>query len=403
VDAGLYDPMRRTMARSIWKAVAVGAVLSGPMLCGASIAQEAPGAPLAALRKLDASAITVSGISSGAFFAHQFHVAYSGLVKGAGLVAGGPYGCADNADSITPPNPFEVALVPRRVVAALAVCTRFSTDDFKRDGWQFPAKPNARDSRATATREHAAGKIDDPANLADSRVWIFHGHVDDVVPQSAIQELTKFYQLMAVPAASIEVVDGADARHGMPIDALAHGGAGKHCEPPEPSFLVKCDYGAAELLLPHLYPGAVAPPAGAKGTGRIVAFDQTQFFDATDESASLDKTGYLYVPPDCENDSASVVTCRLHVAFHGCEQYAAKIHETFVREAGYNAWADANHLVVLYPQTTQWLRPLTDPAGFTANPKGCWDWWGYSGSAYLTRDGTQMKAVRAMIARLLSL
>lgn len=390
------------MARSIWKAVAVGAVLSGPMLCGASIAQEAPGAPLAALRKLDASAITVSGISSGAFFAHQFHVAYSGLVKGAGLVAGGPYGCADNADSITPPNPFEVALVPRRVVAALAVCTRFSTDDFKRDGWQFPAKPNARDSRATATREHAAGKIDDPANLADSRVWIFHGHVDDVVPQSAIQELTKFYQLMAVPAASIEVVDGADARHGMPIDALAHGGAGKHCEPPEPSFLVKCDYGAAELLLPHLYPGAVAPPAGAKGTGRIVAFDQTQFFDATDESASLDKTGYLYVPPDCENDSASVVTCRLHVAFHGCEQYAAKIHETFVREAGYNAWADANHLVVLYPQTTQWLRPLTDPAGFTANPKGCWDWWGYSGSAYLTRDGTQMKAVRAMIARLLS-
>jgi poly(3-hydroxybutyrate) depolymerase len=71
-----------------------------------------------------------------------------------------------------------------------------------------------------------------------------------------------------------------------------------------------------------------------------------------------------------------------------------------VREAGYNAWADANHLVILYPQTTQWLRPLADPAGFTANPKGCWDWWGYSGSAYLTRDGKQMKAVRAMIAHL---
>jgi poly(3-hydroxybutyrate) depolymerase len=384
-----------------WRAVAVGALLACPLFSGAGTAQEAPVAPLAALQKLDASAVTVSGISSGAFFAHQFHVAYSGLVKGAGLVAGGPYACADNADSVTPPNPFEVALVPRRVVASLAVCTHIATDDFKNGGWQFPAKPNARDSRATATRENAGGKIDDPANLADSRVWIFHGHADDVVPPSTIQELAGFYQLMAVPAANIKVVDGADARHGMPIDALAPGGSGRHCEPPEPSFLVKCDYGAAELLLPHLYPDATPPPAGARGTGRIVAFDQTQFFDAKDESASLNTSGYLYVPRDCENESPSTVKCRLHVAFHGCEQYAAKIHETFVREAGYNAWADANHLVVLYPQATQWLRPLTDPAGSTANPKGCWDWWGYSGSAYLTRDGKQMKAVRAMIARLL--
>jgi poly(3-hydroxybutyrate) depolymerase len=384
-----------------WRAVAAGALLACPMFCPASSAQEASSAPLAALRKLDASAITVSGISSGAFFAHQFHVAYSGLVKGAGLVAGGPYACADNADSVTPPNPFEVALIPRRVVASLAVCTHFATDEFKRGGWQFPAKPSARESREEATREHAAEKIDDPANLADSRVWIFHGHIDDIVPPSTIQELTRFYELMGVPAANIEVVDGADAKHGMPIDALAPGGSGRHCELPEPSFLVKCDYGAAELLLPHLYPGASAPAPGAQGSGRIVAFDQTGFFDAKDESASLNPSGFLYVPQDCENESPSAVKCRLHVAFHGCEQYVQKIHETFVREAGYNAWADANRLVILYPQATQWLRPLTDPAGFTANPKGCWDWWGYSGSAYLTRDGKQMKAVRAMIARLL--
>jgi hypothetical protein len=371
------------------------------MFCDASIAQEAPSAPLAALQRLDASAVTVSGISSGAFFAHQFHVAYSGLVKGAGLVAGGPYACADDADSVTPPNPFVVALVPRRVVASLAVCTHFGVDDFKRSGWQFPSKPNARGGRETATREHAAGKIDDPANLADSRVWIFHGHVDDVVPPSTIQELARFYELMTVPATSIKVVDGADAKHGMPIDALAPAGSGKHCELPEPSFLVKCDYAAAALLLQHLYPDASAPPAGARAGGRFVAFDQSEFFDAKDQSASLDKSGYLYVPQECENDAASAVKCRLHVAFHGCEQYVQKIKETFVREAGYNAWADANHLVILYPQATQWLRPLTDPAGLTANPKGCWDWWGYSGDAYLTRDGKQMKAVRAMIARVM--
>ena len=38
---------------------------------------------------------TVSGLSSGAYMAGQFHVAFSGEVVGAGIVAGGPYGCAE--------------------------------------------------------------------------------------------------------------------------------------------------------------------------------------------------------------------------------------------------------------------------------------------------------------------
>src|SRR5262249_28270593 len=195
-----------------------------------------------------------------------------------------------NEDSIIPPNPFVVAEFPRRVVASLAVCTHFGTEDFKRGGWRFPARPSADDSREAATRERAAGKIDDPSNLADSRAWIFHGHIDEVVPRATVQEVAKFYELMGVPEANIQVKDGPDAKHGMPIDALA-GGSARHCEPPEPSFLVKCDYGAAELLLPFLYAGATAPPAGAKATGRILRFDQTAFFDAKDQSPSLNHTG----------------------------------------------------------------------------------------------------------------
>jgi poly(3-hydroxybutyrate) depolymerase len=387
---------------SIWRrAAALGALLACPMFAEASVAEEVPIGQLAAFQKLEPTGITVSGISSGAFFAHQVHVAYSSLVKGTGLVAGGPYACADKEDGITPPNPFEALLVPRRVVAALAVCTHFNRDDFKLAGWQFPDKPDARDSREAAKREHVSGRIDDPANLADSRVWIFHGDADDIVPQSTVQELARFYELMGVRAASMQVKDGPDAMHGMPIDALASGNTAKHCERPEPSFLVKCDYGAAGLLLQFLYPGASAPTAGSQGSGRIVRFDQTEFFDASDESASLNKSGYLYVPQDCENGAPSAPKCRLHVAFHGCEQYEQRIHETFVRDAGYNAWADANHLMILYPQATQWRRPLIDPAGLRSNPQGCWDWWGYSGSGYLTRDGKQMKAIRAMIARML--
>ena len=45
--------------------------------------------------KIDRTRISVSGISSGAFMAHQFHVAHSAHIMGVGIVAGGPYYCAE--------------------------------------------------------------------------------------------------------------------------------------------------------------------------------------------------------------------------------------------------------------------------------------------------------------------
>src|SRR4051812_38175172 len=71
-----------------------------------------------------------------------------------------------------------------------------------------------------------------------------------------------------------------------------------------------------------------------------------------DASTSLNETGYLYVPANCENNSNSGAKCRLHVAFHGCEQYVDKIHGLFFRDAGYNGWAEAHHVIILYPQAT---------------------------------------------------
>ena len=381
-----------------------GAAVSAVIACAISIPTAAqqptiPIEPLAAYDKLDGNSVTVSGISAGAFFAHQFHVAYSGLVKGAGLIAGGPYACAEQVDAIDPPfgNPLILGLIPRRVVAALAVCTHFARSDFKQAGWNFPAKPDPNDSRKTALRAHAQGRIDDPVNLAAGRAWIFHGDRDGDVPKSTVEAIRTFYELMGVPAANIEVKSGPDAKHGMPIKGLPPGA--RHCKLPDPSFLVRCDYGAAELLLRHLYPDA-APAANVSAPGRIVGFDQTDFFDDSEKSTSLNETAYVYVPVACENGAPSGVTCRLHVAFHGCEQYVDKIHDLFVRDAGYNAWADANNTIVLYPQAKPWLR-LADPSQITGNPKGCFDWFGYSGDDYLGRNGKQMRAVRQMIGRLL--
>ena len=113
-----------------------------------------PVAPLQVYHKLDPSSVTVSGLSSGAFFAHQFHVAYSGLVKGAGMVDGGLYRCAEQIDQISPPlgNPFFLFGVSRTVVASLAVCTNLGRNDFKQFGWQFPDRPNAKEFRSWLNR-----------------------------------------------------------------------------------------------------------------------------------------------------------------------------------------------------------------------------------------------------------
>src|SRR5918993_4985976 len=56
--------------------------------------------PLPALG-VDPTQTSVSGISSGAYMAGQFHLAFSTTVVGAGVVAGGPWGCASNGSGDT--------------------------------------------------------------------------------------------------------------------------------------------------------------------------------------------------------------------------------------------------------------------------------------------------------------
>jgi len=73
--------------------------------------------------------------------------------------------------------------------------------------------------------------------------------------------------------------------------------------------------------------------------------------------------------------------------FHGHH-----VGRVFVNDTGFNRWADAYDVAVLYPQTRANFAPL--------NPQACWDWWGYSGTDYATRQGVQLRwlvnAVRAL-------
>jgi hypothetical protein len=221
----------------------------------------------------------------------------------------------------------------------------------------------------------ASGKIDATKYLAGAPVWLFSGTRDRVVSPEVVKAAHAYYELLG--ARTVLVAD-KPAGHAMPTHD-----AGRACDTTESPFVNDCGYDAAGELLRHLY-GALKPPSKS-AEGRLLEFDQRPYGG---RDISLGAIGYVYVPRLCES-----MQCRMHVAFHGCRQGAEAVGMRYVSEAGYNRWADTNGLVVLYPQAIARWWPLF-------NPHGCWDWWGYTGPLYATREGAQIRAVRAMLAHL---
>jgi poly(3-hydroxybutyrate) depolymerase len=292
----------------------------------------------------DVSTFTVSGLSSGGYMAVQMQVAHSSRVHGVGALASGPYYCARGS-----------------LWTAWSEC--------------MTGTPTV--SRSDPDRYAREQRIDPVANIAKARVWLFSGTQDRTVVPSVVDALTRQYTLLG--AQPVTVKDKA-AGHAMVTE-----NAGNACPVTEPPFINDCDYDAAGELLRHLL-GRLSPPSTAAG-GRLIAFDQRELGATSAISMAVD--GFVYLPRACETER-----CRVHVAFHGCRQGVDAVDEQFVRNAGYNRWADTNRLIVLYPQAVAryWWWPF--------NPRGCWDWWGYTGQAYATKDAPQMRAVMAMVERL---
>jgi poly(3-hydroxybutyrate) depolymerase len=300
-------------------------------------------APLPVL-KIDPAQTTVSGISSGGHMAVQLHVAHSArFAKGAAVIAGGPYDCAQG-----------------NVLHALTRCLGKAA---------IPV-----DSLIAATRKAAAeDSIDALANLAGSRVYVFSMARDSVVAEGTSAALVKFYEAF-LPAARIAYKKDVPADHGFVTD---EGGAA--CDNKAAPFLNNCGFDLPGALLGHLY-GPLKPRSTGTPDGKLLEFDQ----GASGAPAGLGAKGYLYVPASCAGGSL----CRVHVALHGCRMNAGDIGDAFARGAGYNRWADTNDIVVLYPQTG---------AGAV---NGCWDWWGYTGANYAKKGAPQMKAILGMLDRL---
>jgi poly(3-hydroxybutyrate) depolymerase len=312
---------------------------------------------------IDVSHTSASGLSAGAYMAGQLQVAHSKQMIGAALVAGGPYGCAETGSE----SPLPAAA--RNTTQALEGCM---SDKLRSEGI-----PNvtALAERARALARY--GKIDPLEGLKSDRVYLFSGGADQIVAPTIVQAAKDFYIRAGLAEDNIKFDTRKDAGH-----AFLTTDAGTACGVSAPPYVTDCDYDQAGAILNWLYLDLATP--AEKPAGKFIRFDQSQFTE--DGAADLSKDGVVYVPPSCSKEG----NCRLHIALHGCEQNINTVGMTFVEGSGFARWADTNRLVILFPQVS----------ASVLNPKGCWDWWGYTGNDYLTKDAPQIAAIWRMVERL---
>ena len=353
-----------------------------------------------------ADGVTVSGLSSGAYMAGQFQVAFSGSVAGAALLAGGPYGCARGAVSTAmyncscPANPGALQrwrnLLPGLGCAVLPPAVLAVYSD-------------------AALAANSAG-IDDPRHLAAQRVWLFSGGHDAVVRPALVDAAQAFYRRHGLADAHLHHQRVADAGHGLPAPD-----APVLCSRTATPYLNRCPgQDAAGELLAWLYgvqPGQALLPALAPRAGGLRPFSQLPYRQAG-VFDGLDDSGWLYVPAACEAGAVAIGQpgCRLHVVFHGCQQAqrasgpgGRPIGRQFVEGAGYNRWAEANRIVLLYPQVLA-SSAVRVGSTFALNPEGCWDFWGYTDTQaawagpqrrYALQSAPQLHAVKLMVDALM--
>ena len=131
--------------------------------------------------------VSVSGLSSGGYFAVQFHVAHSSIINGAAIFAAGPFYCAEG-NLVDAENRCMKNLFGGPPVSALVELTN---SDF------------------------ALGLVDDPSNLKDDRVYIFSGKDDTVVDQAVVKSLQSYYSNY-VKASNIVSDYNIEAEHCFP-------------------------------------------------------------------------------------------------------------------------------------------------------------------------------------------
>lgn len=289
---------------------------------------------------------SISGISSGGYMAVQFHVAHSSKIIGIGVIGGGPYYCANN-----------------NALIALNSCMK------------YPHLINIDELIFATDYASSILHIDDTNSLSRAKIYLYSGVFDETVKKGVVEKLEKYYRHYNSDARNIMTEYNIRSGHSFPTENY-----GIVCNETMTPFISKCNYNGAYNILKHIYDTNIQTQPYKLENIKI--FSQTKYTPnlIDPKIIGMDHNGYIYVPSKCRHNYSS---CRTHIALHGCLQNTYFINHTFIYNAGYNEVAEGSNIIIIYPQTYPSL----------SNPKGCWDWWGFTGPEYATKFAPQIQTI----------
>jgi poly(3-hydroxybutyrate) depolymerase len=291
--------------------------------------------------------ITTSGLSAGAYMASQYHVAFSSEVSGAALFAGGPFYCSQGN-------------VNTAQLACMSLPTQINLAKLESDARAFEKQ----------------GVIDPLVNIQQARVFLWSGTKDSVVKYEVVNKARDWYLTFGAEIAEKLL----DAQHAQPT--LDYGNA---CGTLGSPYISKCDYDGAGHALQHILSAGTLKPKKAWIRQNLHKIKQSAYFGGGNVPG-LSSEAHVYVPSGCAASHGK--GCSVHVAFHGCKQNVANVGMQYVEHAGYLEWAEANDIVVLFPDAT---------TVFLYNPNACFDWWGYVDKNFAFKSSKQLSTVHRMV------
>ena len=325
--------------------------------------------------------ITISGISAGAYMAVQLHIIYSKTFSGINIIAGGPFWCAKG-----------------EIQTAINECMN-NGDNIDIDYLIYITKN---------TQNY--NYIDNVNNIIDNKVWIMSAINDTVVNKSVVIKLQEYYQYFK---ADIKTVFDIQGEHGQITDNY-----GSDCFYLGNPYILNCNYNSVEHGLNWVYQkqkkinnNKLFIKKFSKNkfnnndnnnlndnnnnnnnylnyeNGRLIKFKQELFLSTIwNQEYGLNKYGYIYIPNYCYQNK-----CSLHIALHGCLMTLEDINTQFIEHSGYIEYANLYHIVILFPQAQK----------NRLNPKGCFDWWGYTGKDYASNIGIQPSFIKNIVDNLI--
>ena len=346
------------------------ALVVGCLTTTATVTTSQPPPPPLPQLRADPQQVSVSGISSGADFAVYFSVAHSASVHGAAVFAGNVYRCystrfpedvlvncsdyvgnrystagCQNVDPLQAPCDASVAPCPPGMGLALSKCQGCAGP-----GSNYISAVNVTTLLGVASCRAALGAIDPLEHVGRGRYWLYRGSHDACYNVGSVDNAAEFYERLGGAVAFVNSTVGS--LHSIPTvaDGTPCGTEGNYTEQ-SPHGLEACGFDGAGEALQHIYRNKLRPPVPQRPNG-LRRFAQAEF-ERSLPRAGLDPAGgFLYLPAACE--ASGGVGCRVHVFAHGCGMAAAAhsygFNDTYARRAGFNTWAEANEIIVLYPQ-----------------------------------------------------